>query len=698
MRTLSLRTVLLGGNVVLVVAAVVLIADTATGLLRRFADQQAAARTELAAASALRILDRTRDDVSGSARLLSDRPTLARLIREDDRTAAEAFLERFRVAGGLSGCAALVDGRVFARSTGELPWDAIVSASRGTAGAFVISDTGSLVLGADWPLPGVPGAVAVAARTADRELERAVSAQVGLAVLVRGRDAAVGAQGEEAARVPLRARAIDAESPAVERLDSAGQYVACVPLRAPDGAIAGLVETALSTAEAAEPVRRLTRSLLLAAVGAGGLAAAFSVLIGRRLVARLEALTEASGRIGRGDLETPIPRDAPGEVGTLAESMDEMRRRLLGLTVELRGRQAQAEAILGGIVEGVFAVDRERRVRYVNPQAAALLGAPVDEIVGRFCGDVLRPRDDGGGRPCEDRCPILHARFRGSTRAVERLGLADGGERTVVITSAPPDADGGEQFQVLRDETEVEAARRLRDTVLANISHEFRTPLSAQLASIELLRDRLPDLAPQEVGELILSLQRGALRLTQLIDNLLESVRIESGNDSIRLRAVALDEVVEEAVELTSPLATLRDQRIELDLPYPLPAVMGDAPRLVQVFVNLLANAVKFAPSGSLIGVGGEVAPAEVILWVDDRGRGLPPGIETARFEPFLRSPGGEPEESGMGLGLWIVKSIVERHRGRIEMRSRPGSEAGAEGTRVVVILPRGGTDEDPGR
>jgi hypothetical protein len=88
---------------------------------------------------------------------------------------------------------------------------------------------------------------------------------------------------------------------------------------------------------------------------------------------------------------------------------------------------------------------------------------------------------------------------------------------------------GDRQFQLLRDETEIEAARRLRDAVLANISHEFKTPLAAQLASLELLVDRLPDLGPDETRALIVSLQRGALRLTQLIDNLLESVRIEAG-------------------------------------------------------------------------------------------------------------------------------------------------------------------------
>src|SRR5574342_121174 len=94
------------------------------------------------------------------------------------------------------------------------------------------------------------------------------------------------------------------------------------------------------------------------------------------------------------------------------------------------------------------------------------------------------------------------------------------------------------------------AALRLRDAVLANISHEFRTPLSAQLASIELLLDQLPELTTDQIGALVVSLQRGTLRLTQLIDNLLESVRIEAGQHTLRRRPVSVDEVVEQALEL----------------------------------------------------------------------------------------------------------------------------------------------------
>jgi signal transduction histidine kinase len=235
----------------------------------------------------------------------------------------------------------------------------------------------------------------------------------------------------------------------------------------------------------------------------------------------------------------------------------------------------------------------------------------------------------------------------------------------------------------MRDETEVEAVRRMRDAVLANISHEFRTPLSAQLASIELLLDRLAELPTAQIAQLVYSLQRGALRVTQLIDNLRESVRIEAGQGSIRRQAVMLDDVVEEAVDMTRPLLDQRAQEVVLDLPYPLPAIQGDASRLTQVMVNLLANASKFAPTGTPISIGGIVREHELSLWVDDQGPGLPAVAGQALFGRFVRAPDGEPEQNGMGLGLWIVKSIVERHGGHVDAQTRP------VGTRMCVTLPR---------
>jgi K+-sensing histidine kinase KdpD len=252
----------------------------------------------------------------------------------------------------------------------------------------------------------------------------------------------------------------------------------------------------------------------------------------------------------------------------------------------------------------------------------------------------------------------------------------------VIVSAAPIE---GQQVQVLRDETELESVRRARDGVLANISHEFRTPLAAQLASIELLKDGVERMPPAEQQELFQHLERGVLRLMRLIDNLLESVRIEAGQLSIRSQDLAITDVTEEAAALVRPLLAQRRQSLEAEWPEGIPRITGDGQRLTQVFVNLLANASKYAPEGSAIRMGGEVRGQRFIAWVEDEGPGLTDSDPDAVFQRFRRSGDVEPEAPGLGLGLWIVRSIVERHGGEVGMERTPQGR-----TRFFVALPAG--------
>ncbi|MBV8202119.1 MAG: HAMP domain-containing protein [Acidobacteria bacterium] len=711
MRRLGLASLLIALNAGLVLVAVAGMAAGAMSVLRQLAGRQALARTDLAAQSAALAIERAGDRVLASARLLADRRAVGPIPPAGDRAGLDAWLERFRRTSDLTGCALFsggaagtggTSGSLLASAGAPLPWEELRRRAGGRAGGrtLLADDRGQLVLAGSAPLAGTPQGEAVAARVLDADYARRLSGQVGLPVaLLDSREAANAAA--PAARLRERALAAGAGPrtlevgvpPAAARLDAIDRYVADRPLFGPAGGragvAAGVVEAALPVTAVDGPLATLSRRLMALALTIAALVTAASAAAGKWLARPMRELTGSAARLGRGDLTTPIAR-APGrELGALAATLEDTRGQLLRLTAELRRRQAEGEAVLTGIAEGVFSVDRDRRIRYLNPQAAALLGMRPEEALGRFCGEVLNPRGPSGELPCEDACPIVHARFRGSARATEHLQLPGGRRRSVVVTSAGPVEE--RQFVMLRDETDIELARRQRDTVLANISHEFKTPLAAQRASLELLRGKLLERAAgeqsPEAHELVQSLERGGLRLTQLIDNLLESVRIESGQDGVRRRPVALDEVIEEAVELTRPLIAQRGQRVDVELPYPLPPVAGDAPRLVQVFVNLLANAQKFAPAGSSLGIGGEVTATEVALWVDDQGPGLPAAGDSGRelFRRFVRSPAAaaEPEQDGVGLGLWIVQSIVERHGGSVTAERR------SPGTRLRVTLPR---------
>jgi len=458
-------------------------------------------------------------------------------------------------------------------------------------------------------------------------------------------------------------------------------YASSTPVIAVTGEGIALIEARLPSDAVGSAVDRFVKRLALIAALLTGLALLATALLARRIGQPLKALSRSAVRLGRGDFSTSIPVSGTPEVAALARTLEEMRRNLIDVTATLRRREAEAQALLHGVVEGVFAVDAQRNVRYVNPQAARMLGVEPAAVIGHFCGDVLRPCGADGLRPCEFACPILAARRAGKAQATEVLETSTGARRTVVITSAG--LVDGLQVQIMRDETELEAVRRARDSILANISHEFRTPLAAQQASIELLRDGLADMPREKLEELVDTLQRGTLRLTRLIDNLLESVRIESGQLGIRRQSVELAQVVEDAQELIAGLLAQRHQRLQVEIPADLPLVQGDPQRLAQVVTNLLANANKFGPEGSEIVVGAASSEDGVRLWVEDAGPGVPDMDEGSIFERFYRSADQEPEPRGLGLGLWIAKSIVDRHGGQI------GVERTAAGrTRFTVTLP----------
>ncbi|MFO1454688.1 MAG: ATP-binding protein [Steroidobacteraceae bacterium] len=717
--TIGLGSWLGGGSAVVVAIAVAAMAFACSVMLARLVEGQALARVQLAAASGRDQLRRIGEDSLSDARVLAERPTLQRLLATQDMQALRFFLQRFCDSSLNDACAILAPEGPLASVGAPVPWAQVGIAIREQGERFILApaDGSALLWGAGVAVTGSPQLRAVAIRVVAPAVLGNLGAEAD--ATLRLQNFTTYAAPDDDPFTALHTRALAAGGTASAPIRDGQAYGATIVVATPVGEVAGLLDADLDGAAFASSVQTFQRWLVLAALAVAAIAGVAGLLYGRWLARPVEQLRDAAQRFGRGDLSVAVPAVAPTEVGALARTMEDMRRNLTDLTEALRRSEAEARAVLGGITEGVYAVDAERRIRYANPQAMRLLRLEESQAIGRFCGDVLRPRADSAGRrPCETDCPILRARSGAAeARAAETLCLADGSTRSTVIVSAAPVA--GQQVQVLRDETDLEAARRARDSVLGNISHEFRTPLAAQLASVEMLRDGLATLGPVQQAELLANVERGVLRLMRLIDNLLESVRIESGQLEIRRRSVDLDGVVDEALALLGPLFTQRRLRVMregalaasgdggdagngagsgsppdspaddtpvLEVERRTPTVIGDAQRLVQVLVNLLANAIKFAPEGSTLrlGASGEAdARGQVELWVEDEGAGFAGGDEDAIFARFRRSAGDEPDAPGLGLGLWIVKSIVERHGGTVRAGRTP-----LQRTRFTVSLP----------
>jgi signal transduction histidine kinase len=676
---------LAASNVVIVLLVAAGISYFAIDMLRDLADGQQKIRVQLAGANSRAEITRTAEDTLTYARVLAERPPLRRLIAEPGREGLAPFLRRFCETSELDACAVFDGAQVVAASGVELPWPQLytVAVEQGERFMAVPPGTEFSVVGAVAKLPAQYSSFSVVVvRLLGEPLAKVLSEHTGLPVRIVNYRAFNATPVNEF--TSLHSQALADGRFAVQRIDSLGLYASSYPIFSSSGEGIALIETRASSTETDQAVSSLVSRLILTAVVFALLAMVAGVLLGWRVTKPTEALTDAAIRLGQGDFATSIPTAGPAEIGQLARTMDDMRRNLVDLNSELRQREAEAQVVLEAVVEGVYAVDQERNIRYLNPQAARLLGIEPGEAIGKFCGDVLKPcgppGSPSGTRPCATTaCPILRARQAGSAQSVEQLQTRAGNRQTVITSSRVVD---GLQVQVMRDETELEGVRRARDTVLANVSHEFRTPLAAQLASIELLREGLKTSPPEKLEDLVLSLERGTLRLTRLIDNLLESVRIESGQLDVRRQSIEMKDVVDDARGLVEALLRQRRQPLEVDVPDGV-ELQGDATRLTQVFVNLIANASKFAPEGSAIRVGARVEGGSVSAWVEDSGPGLPEGDTVGIFERFKRGGAQEPEPGGLGLGLWISRSIVERHGGSIAAaRSADGF------TRFTLTLP----------
>jgi signal transduction histidine kinase len=226
---------------------------------------------------------------------------------------------------------------------------------------------------------------------------------------------------------------------------------------------------------------------------------------------------------------------------------------------------------------------------------------------------------------------------------------------------------------------------------VAAVSHELRTPLAVIRSAGENLADGVvrDDEQIRKYGDLV---RHEGRRLTEMVEQILEFAGIQSGQRGVALRPVAVRPLLEEVVEASRALADHAGIVSRIDVPDSLPPLLGDEAALRRVFQNLVSNAIKYGAGGEWIGLRAEAAGREVRIIVSDRGMGIPAVEHSRIFEPFYRAPDAITAQiHGAGLGLALVKRIVEAHGGRIEVRSEPG-----RGSDFVVTLPAAGEEPIP--
>lgn len=664
--------------------AIILLTTAATGIPALFiihnqTESNAWAMVGKSVDTTLALYSARASDMTNLALLTAQRPTLHRLIVENNAQETERYLKTLLEGAGLDllyicGSDRQVIAAVSTRPAGDVCQGEVQTGYRidqngGNAAAWLVSsqpvETDQEILGR-----------VIVGQILDQDALEGLSRQTGLEYTLASEGEMISTSYTEAGQTwqtVLESGSDGSGNMRGDRIEfaAAGEtyYAEWLPL---DG-LALEILVALPVTDLLAARRQLTLVMgggLLLVLAVSSLV---SLALSRRVSYPLGALRRAASNLRNGDLDTPIL--APTrvtEVATVAYALEDARLALRHSLAELRREKAWIEHLLASIVEGIITLDAPGRVTFFSQGAERITGWSTEEALGRQADEVFQIRE-------------ANQRFSqlipdpGRQQRVTIL-RRDGRQVLLAITGAhlaPPEAGKARVVLVLRDVSDEEAVHQLLGGFLSNITHEFRTPLSALAASIELLMDQLPDLEPGELNELLVSLHLGVLNLQTLIDNLLEGSSIEAGRFKVSPRPADFRETVGEVTGMIHSLFEKFEKRLVVELPDELPDVNIDPKRTAQVLVNLLSNAVKFGGEGGTTVLSAQVEKGDLVVKVSDDGRGIPPDLEKDLFHRFAHyASSGEKPQYGLGLGLSVVKAIIEAQGGQAGAANRP--EGGA--------------------
>ncbi|HEV8520697.1 MAG TPA: sensor histidine kinase KdpD [Burkholderiales bacterium] len=326
--------------------------------------------------------------------------------------------------------------------------------------------------------------------------------------------------------------------------------------------------------------------------------------------------------------------------------------------------------------------DAEGRIRYPESQSMQYSFHSADLGVAQWVFDHAKPA--GKGTDTLPGTEGVYFPIKGSSGVIGVLALLPVNLRRIFLPEQQRLVDTfisqlvqaiervrlAKEAQTARVNAETES---LRNSLLAAISHDFRTPLASIVGASSSLIDRGTTLSEDARRDLSKTIYEEARRMTRLANNLLDMARLEAGGVKLKREWYPIEEIV--GGVLTRLQTRLENHPVKVNLPPGLPLVQVDAVMIEQVLENLLENALKYTPGGTAIEVGAEANSREVAFWVADRGPGLPPGKEDLLFEKFFRAT-AEGAQSGVGLGLTICRAIVTAHGGTIDAENREGGGA----------------------
>jgi signal transduction histidine kinase len=364
-----------------------------------------------------------------------------------------------------------------------------------------------------------------------------------------------------------------------------------------------------------------------------------------------------------------------------------------------RAERERQAAVYASASDAIAIVDERQALVEVNDAFAALVGRPQTELLGRPSYEMLAERAASTCLLCDPEGPLAQALEDGSSiphlecafDAPESRGALESRMRKQRLRhidfSVTPIAGphGRRALLVGRDVTATREVDQMKSGFLSMVSHELRGPLQVINGYLDLLLDGTAGAMSNEQQGFVQRSRAGGEQLTALVDDLLLISRRDAGQFILNRRPVDLTQTLRDMVDQMEIVAANAQVRLTLQAPPALPLISADAPRIGQVARNLISNAIKFTPAGGSVLVGVAASEREIVLRVADTGIGIPPEDQAKIFDRFYQT-GAEVQNAqaaGQGLGLAIVRIIVEGHDGAVAVESAQG-----QGSVFTVRLP----------
>lgn len=560
--------------------------------------------------------------------------------------------------------------------------DAARRGTIGVAGATAVAAAEPIVLADGGPVAGVIAAV----RTVDRDsLSRFVSITADADVVLLPPESAL--PGGTSAGPPSGYSHVTYQTSYYGALRAFGELVGV------DGGPAGVVALTDIDPRAQSATRATVYASLIAGAAALLLGVTLGLTLARTIRRPFERLVDhlknegylAAEGVPYAGSDSVDDEAMPEEIRELAAVVEDLLEHLTARQAELKDaiRQAEyAEETLGVVVnESLEAkvVIQDGRIIVANPAASVALGQPMTAILERTLTEVL----DGATLQLEDGSPLDPASLIESALSGQvqyRYVRGDVPERWYLAQAARHADDLHNRILItMRDVTEDRRLQGLRGEILSLVSHDLRAPLTVVTGYLDLLRKSLDE---EDRNRALDAARRNADRMADLLEDLLSATRAEELLAPSSLSPVALPDLAEDVV--TSMQAT-GDRSIALTVRCPA-VVMGEEKRLRQVLVNLVTNALKYSPVDTPVGVMVACTEDRASLAVEDHGPGVPPEDRARIFDRFTRLESTDSHTSGIGLGLYIVRTIAENHGGTARVEDTEGG-----GATFVVDLPLAG-------